>query len=125
MISVEGKSGRIGITMTAQRLGPDLNLSLFGGEAPHIGAVALAQPRASLKGDGSPSASCSVLTLCGHKEDELARALALELATRLGCNVCVACGIHQDDILQEEIRGVLAEVEGMKTRLLEQLLQAS
>lgn len=121
MLTLEGRTGRIAITLTAQRMGPDLNVSVFGGEAPHIGATALAQPRESLKGDGSSSASCSVLTLCGHKEDELARELALELARQLGCNVCVTCGIHQDDILPEEIRGVLKVVEELKTRLLQDL----
>ena len=125
MITVEGQTGRIVITVTAQRMGPDLNVSVFGGEAPHIGAVALAQPRESLKRDGSASASCSVLTLCGHKEDELARELALELARLLGCNVCVACGIHQDDILPEEIHGVLDVVEKLKIQALELIRKAN
>jgi hypothetical protein len=97
--------------------GPDVSVCFGGGEAHHIGAVALAVPRPSLADSSAPSASASVLCVTGHKEDELARAAALELATRFRCRVNVAAGLHVDDASAEDIRllnenylAVLAEV---------------
>ena len=53
--------------------GGDICLNIGGGTLPHIGAVAVAEPRPSLRMDGSNSASCSVLCILGHKDDVLAR----------------------------------------------------
>lgn len=105
MLILTESCGRVNLTLTADWLGHDLHVNLTGGEKPHIGAVALAQPRRSLCGMET-SASCSVLTLCGHKEDELARHVALALATVLNTVVCVLCGIHLSAITPDEIREV-------------------
>ena len=45
MYSVSETSGRVSISLTAIFMGNDLNISLYGGNRPHIGAVALAQKR--------------------------------------------------------------------------------
>ncbi|MHB1018348.1 MAG: prenylated flavin chaperone LpdD [Coriobacteriia bacterium] len=84
--------------------GPDVSVCFGGGEGPHIGAVALGIPRPSLADPSAPSASASVLCVTGHKEDELARSAALELATALGCRVNVSVGLHIDDAIPAEIR---------------------
>ena len=102
-------------------MGKDLCVSLSGGDRPHIGAVALSQARPSLKGDGTLSASTSVLTLLGHKEDDVAKALAQRLAASLDASVCVACGIHLEGILPEELAQVPSLLEGLTAELLERL----
>ncbi|MHB1136869.1 MAG: prenylated flavin chaperone LpdD [Coriobacteriia bacterium] len=84
--------------------GPDVSVCFGGGEGPHIGAVALAIPRPSLADPAAPSASASVLCVTGHKEDELARNAALEVATALGCRVSVSVGLHVDDATPADIR---------------------
>jgi len=76
------------------RMGEDLCLTLSGGEQEHIGAVAVAQPRPSLADPTRTSATASVITLPGHKEDMLARELALKVAATLNVAACVVCGIH-------------------------------
>lgn len=119
MVTFNAAAGRLALTMTAQPMGKDVNVSLCGGDAPHIGAVALARPRESLKGDGAVSATCSVLAVCGHKEDELARHVALTLAAKLNVLVCVACGIHLDSITP----GEMAQVPVLVERLLEKTVQ--
>lgn len=98
--------------------GPDITVCCGGGEAHHIGAVALAVPRPSLADNSLPSASASVLCVTGHKEDELVRASALELATLFGCRVNVTGGLHingatAEDIhtLDENYAAVLSEVK--------------
>jgi hypothetical protein len=50
----------------AQWVGADLVVTIGGGSRPHVGAVAVAQPRPSLKGDGTVSATASVIALLGH-----------------------------------------------------------
>jgi len=119
MLSITETQGTITLTLTAQAMGRGLNISLFGGDAPHIGAVALAEPRSSLRADGSLGATCSVLARLGHKEDELARCVALEVASRLNIVACVVCGIHVRDADEESIRIVLALADRLAHRLCE------
>ncbi|MGE5674483.1 MAG: hypothetical protein ACM3XM_11480 [Mycobacterium leprae] len=99
-----------GITVRAQRVGADLVVTIGGGTRAHVGAVAVAQPRPSLKGDGQVSASASVITLLGHKEDELARWAALYLAAQLNTTVVVTAGIHVDDATPADLGQIDAEV---------------
>ena len=75
-------------------MGEDLCLTLSGGVREHIGAAAVAQPRPSLADPARTSATASVITLLGHKEDMLARELSLKVAGALNVAVCVVCGIH-------------------------------
>lgn len=83
--------------------GGDISLNIGGGILPHIGAVAVAEPRPSLRRDGSSSASCSVLCMLGHKDDALAREAALRIATVTGSRTVVTVGMHVDCITLEQI----------------------
>lgn len=97
------EKGRIRIKIEATLLGEDLLLAISGGGRPHIGAAALSVPRPSLADPGFNSASTSVLTLTGHKDDDLARMVSASLASKLNTNVIVVCGVHLDGITREEI----------------------
>lgn len=97
--------GRVALRMTCVPMGSDLAVTLAGGQA-HIGAVAVSQARPSLRPGGGTSASTSVITLPGHKEDDLARSIAARFAARLDAVVTVACGIHLDAIRPEELQDV-------------------
>ena len=92
------------LLLQATAMGKDWNVVITGGEIPPMGAVALGIPRPSLQNPEATSASVSVLTLTGHKEDEVARPAAHFLAGRLNVPVVVSCGIHNDDIRPEDIR---------------------
>lgn len=76
---------------------------LFGGEKPHVGAVALAIPRPSLRQKGKISATASVLAVVGHKDDELARPTALLLAARCRVPVVVIAGVHVEGAGPQDI----------------------
>ncbi|BDU76091.1 prenylated flavin chaperone LpdD [Mesoterricola sediminis] len=119
-LRLEASKGRLTIQLTCVPMGRDLVVAIAGGGLPHTGAVALAQPRPSLEDGGRRSATASVLALLGHKEDELARAIALELAARLGTTVTVACGIHLDAITAAE----RADVAGLTADLARELAEA-
>jgi len=69
-------------------------VTLVGGEVPHIGAVAVSIPRPSRRDARRRSATTSVFTLVGHKEDEMARPLAAELARTLDRTTVVIAGVH-------------------------------
>ena len=92
----------------AIRIGPDVLVYIWGGERPHIGSVAAAQPRPSLADPETRSATASVLTYVGHKEDSVAKEAAETLAAALNTNVVVTAGIHWDDLAASRIGDVVA-----------------
>lgn len=92
------------ITAVVTLCGHDAVIVVGGGEAPHVGAAALASPRPSLEQNGEISATASVLCVMGHKDDLLARDAALQLASRLNTTVLVSVGLHLDQATKEDIR---------------------
>lgn len=84
--------------------GPDISVCFFGGTHPHIGASALGLPRYSLRNPAEPSASVSVFTVTGHKEDSLVNRAARRLSTLFRCRVSVQAGLHIDNAAPEDLR---------------------
>jgi len=124
MWELRAGEGPMAVVLRAQRLGDDLVVTLGGGTRPHVGAAAVAQPRPSLKGDGTISATASVIALLGHKEDELARWAALRLASQLNAAVVVTAGIHVDSASPEQIRQLDAAARGLVEELASQLARS-
>ncbi len=93
------------VHMHLLRMGDDLCIAIFGGDKPHIGSIAIAEPRASLTGDGSRSATVSTFNFVGHKDSIVADPVAREIAAQSGCRAVVLCGLHynsiSDDLLDE------------------------
>ncbi|MDY0341757.1 MAG: hypothetical protein RBS17_11190 [Coriobacteriia bacterium] len=121
--SVGHGEGRLRVEAVVALPGPDISVCVGGGEAPHIGAVALGIPRPSLMDPAASSASVSVLCVTGHKEDELARSAALELAAALGCRVSVSVGLHVDDATSAEIRQMAENHRIVLDEIIEMLLE--
>lgn len=117
--------GRITLELACVRMGQDLTVLLSGGDREHIGAMAVSQARPSLADPARTSASTSVITLLGHKEDDLAKAMASQLASSLGVAVCVVCGVHLDRITAEELGDVQIMAAELTTRLIAHLGQGS
>jgi hypothetical protein len=88
-------------------VGDDLLTCLWGGTAPHIGAVAMALPRPSDADPQITSSTSSVLTLLGHKEDAVVKMVSEKLCSRLNRTVVVAAGIHWDHLDQGGIAEIL------------------
>lgn len=85
------------LTVTLSQAGTDYILICRGGQA-HVGTVVLAEPRPSLHGDGSRSATSSVLNALGHKDEYLCRPLAEAVASATGQRTVCTGGIHIDAI---------------------------
>ena len=105
-----------------KQIGQDFLVAIYGGEKPHIGAVSVAQPRASLKDPEVISATASVLCLPGHKEDELVKATSEILSAALNTSVVVTAGIHWDNINEEGIDKIIANSKILVDRILETIV---
>lgn len=105
--------------MKGVRAGRDLNITLSGGDIPHIGAVAVSSIGPALHQPERLTCTDSMIGLSGHKEAELARQVASRLASQLQCTVAVACGIHFNQATAEEISGILKVVDSMVERFLQ------
>jgi len=102
-------------------IGENFLVAIWGGERPHIGAIAVAQPRPSLKDPNRISSTASVFCLLGHKEDKLAKAASEVLAAALNTTVVVTAGIHWDNIDEQGIRRVMENTQILVRRILEEI----
>jgi len=96
--------GRYRVDLVASVMGDGLAVQLYGGEKPHIGAVAISLPRPSLSDNARISCNTTVVPLLGHKDDEVAKPVAEEIAIACGKPVVVVAGIHVDDAGPEDIK---------------------
>ncbi len=107
-ISVRTAEDSYVLEAEAVRIGADVLVCVWGGDSPHIGSVAAAQPRPSLDDPERTSATASVLSYVGHKDDVVAKEIAEKLAASLETNVVVTAGIHWDDIPADGIEAVVS-----------------
>lgn len=105
----------------ALRIGEDWLVAAWGGDKPHIGAVAIAHPRPSLEDSLRLSASSSVYCFLGHKEDALAKELSEKLAAALDTNVTVTAGMHWNGLKTSDLPLVSASFEELTALILEDL----
>ena len=94
------------IHVHTEEMGDGLCVNIYGGDKAHIGSVAIAEPRPSLTGDGSISATVSTYNCVGHKDGEVADTVAHALASRLNRRTVVVCGIHYD-VVSPELFGAI------------------
>jgi len=119
--STSVKEGRFLLRASGLLIGQDLSVSIWGGTHPHIGAVALALTRPSLKDKNKTSATSSVLTVLGHKEDQTVKKVSEALSAALGKNVVVTAGIHWDNLKPEEINLIIALTEKLSRKILDKV----
>jgi gallate decarboxylase subunit D len=98
-------SDKLTVNAEVFSLGADLLIIIHGGRS-HVGAIGIGLPRPSLRDPDKISASSSVFTFLGHKEDGLAKSMSERLAAGLNRKVVVVAGIHWDNLKTEEIATV-------------------
>lgn len=108
-----------GLPIFAQfvQMGKDCTICVWGGDTPHVGSVVMSTARPSLTGSGVGVTS-SVLNGIGHKDEYVARKFAEAAAEKFVCTAVCSCGIHIDDITQNQLQ----EVSTVCDRLLQQVL---
>jgi hypothetical protein len=102
-------------------VGPDLLVAIWGGERPHIGAVAIAQPRPSLEDERQISATASVFCYLGHKDDVVAKEAAERISSALNINTTVTAGIHWDNINGVGIKAVIENSRQLVRMIIEKI----
>lgn len=110
-VKIEREIVGTNLSVCAGKIGEDILICLEGGNAPHIGCVVQAVPRSSLTGDGSTSATASVLNLTGHKDEFLCRKLAERVCSETGAVTVCTGGFHLDGITKEQIESVVQTVD--------------
>ena len=115
------KKDRFLLKASGYLIGQDLLIAIWGGTHPHIGAVGLAVPRPSLRNKRKTSASSSVLTLLGHKEDVTVKLVSEALASALKKNVVVTAGIHWDDLKPEEISLIVELSKALSEKIIKKI----
>ena len=109
------------VRISAGQIGNDILICLEGGSRPHIGCVVQAVPRLSLTGDGSGSATASVLNLTGHKDEYICRKLAEKICSNLGVVTVCTGGFHLDGMAKEQIKEVIEVTEQISEEILQEL----
>ncbi|HEY3278558.1 MAG TPA: hypothetical protein VGJ94_18215 [Syntrophorhabdaceae bacterium] len=99
-------AGDLRVIALVYELGVDCLVILYGGTRPHIGAIGMGQVRPSLRDPEKISATSSVYTYVGHKEDVVAKALSEDLTRILGRNTVVVAGIHWDNLTEGGIETI-------------------
>jgi hypothetical protein len=101
------KVGRIEIILEAKKIGNDYLLTLTGGKE-HVGAVGIGH-----FDEKSQRASSSVVTMPGHREEQLALQGARQVSRATKNTTVFVAGIHQENIGPEEIKDVVSAAEEM------------
>lgn len=120
-LKVKTERGAYDLEAFVKGIGQDFLIAVWGGERPHIGAVAVAQPRPSLRDERVTSATASVFCFLGHKEDVIAKDAAEKVASALNANVTVTAGIHWDDMDDPAIGLVVENSRDLITMIIERI----
>ena len=102
-------------------VGSDLLVILHGGSKPHIGSVAVALPRPSLKDKKQVSSTSSIYNFLGHKDGVVAQKVSETLSAALDRNVVVVAGIHIDRITQKGIEKILENCDKLAGKIYKSL----
>ncbi|MGA3174240.1 MAG: hypothetical protein ABSE25_07425 [Syntrophorhabdales bacterium] len=105
-VTISVKKGRFSVSARVDSMGPDILVTLWGGAA-HIGALGMATPRPSLRDPDERSATSSVFTFPGHKEDVAVKLMSEMLSGRLNRKVVVVAGLHWDRLEPGDIRQIV------------------
>jgi len=120
-IRISHQKGPYRIEAAVLQVGEDITLSIWGGTKPHIGALALAIPRPSLKDPSLISSTVSVLARLGHKEDDIVKRVSEKISARLNKVVAVSAGMHWDHLPDKDIRLVQETCDELVDKLIGEL----
>lgn len=116
------ETGAYDLQAAVRMIGEDVLVAIWGGQSPHIGAVAIAEPRPSLKDSAVTSATASVFCFPGHQEDALAKAAATTMAAKLNRRTVVTAGIHWDHLDAADIQTVIANSRHLTALILQRMM---
>jgi hypothetical protein len=120
-IRISHQKGPYRIEAEVLQVGDDLVVSIWGGDRPHVGALALAIPRPSLRNPALISSTASVLARLGHKDNDIVKRVSERISGTLNTVVAVAAGMHWDQIPEEDIQVVAVACDELVDNLIREL----
>ncbi len=102
MFWIKRNVGSIEIVLNAKKIGNDYLVTLTGGR-DHVGAVAI-----GFFDEKSQRASSSVITIPGHREEQLALKGARQVSIATKKTTIFIAGIHKDNINHEDIKNIVS-----------------
>ncbi|MHA1906536.1 MAG: prenylated flavin chaperone LpdD [Candidatus Thorarchaeota archaeon] len=116
-LKIERTVDSIPLVVSHVRIGPDLQVTIYGGDEHHIGGVALAYPTQSHYRDAT-TVSVNTITAPGHKDYVLANTAAETICKELNVPTVVIVGIHVDNATKDQISAIVKEVESMVNEMI-------
>ena len=104
---IEEGEGSYCVSLRAFALTNGIIVHITGGDEPHIGGVAVGLPRPSTQDPSRVTANVSVISILGHKDDELARPIADRLVRELNSIIVVIAGVHIHQANQTDIERII------------------
>jgi hypothetical protein len=117
-VALKSGRGRFCVMAEARFIGEDILVSVWGGTKPHIGSVAVAQARPSLKDPRRASATSSVINFPGHKDDIVSKMFAERISSAKNCRCIATAGIHVDSASNSDLSKILRNCETLCSRML-------
>ncbi len=108
----EKEAGRHTIFLDVKEIGKDLLIAIYGGDAHHIGGVAVAYPTQSHYRDAT-TVSVSTVTLPGHKDYVVANTAAEMISKAMGKPTIVTVGIHYNNATKKDIDDIVSVVDAL------------
>ena len=115
-VEVQAGTGKYAVCLIGTITADGLIVQLLGGEKPHVGAVVLTVLRPDSIGNEKVKCNSTVVPRLGHREDDIAKPIAEEIAKALRQTVALVAGIHIDNATAEDIK-ILLENCHMATKL--------
>ena len=109
------------IRVAVMEVGEELVAVIEGGEKPHVGSVAVAIPHSSRRDPNATSSTVSLYNVTGHRDDRLSSALADLISRTFSRTTVVLAGIHLEDARDEDIAGILDQMNRINARVIEML----
>ncbi|MFQ6678411.1 MAG: hypothetical protein ACE5D0_08825 [Fidelibacterota bacterium] len=107
VFTVTTHEGSYDLTASIRFIGKDILIAVWGGDTPHIGAVATSQSQESIVNPKKNNATVSIFCFPGHMEDRLIKPIAEKVALFSESNVVVTGGTHWNNIDNVGIQKVL------------------
>jgi len=116
-LKIERTIDSIPLVLSHEKIGTDLQVTIYGGDAHHIGGVALAYPTQSHYHDAM-TVSVNTITVPGHKDYVVANSAAEAICKALSIPTAVIVGIHIADATKEQIVAIVNEVDSMVSEMI-------
>lgn len=115
------EDGRYSIEALLVETDDGLLLYIGGEEKPHIGTVAVCQPRPSISDHNCISSTTSIINRLSHKDDILIVPVAESICIKLNSMVVATGGIHLDGATPEDIKRLTENIHKLESKLLEKI----